>query len=212
MDNEKVKYLLNKKNIKDMNNMDSTPEIEELNNELKKVASTMTYSEIREYEKLNYIKEFNRIPTKNHITNLSHILNDFKDLIDDFENIIKSDNEINKKKAELALGERKVGIILEYLANIITDYIKPVKTAKKDDNMFLEEAKRFLNALNGIEETFDQNINDYYTATIKFYRFFCTYTQNAISRYDKELLWYICFWACGVLVFRSDVIIANYLQ
>lgn len=181
-------------------------------NELPENIDDITYDEIKRYDKRKYMVAFRRIPNVDSRKNLYCILNDFRATIDEVEVIISSDFSMNDKKKMMSKEERKIGILFEYISDVIIEYIFPYKKViTSDDKAFLKEAGPFMKSLNK-EAEFSQLIESYFTGEIKFYRFFCAYVEKAIKNYDCQLLYYLSFWASGALVFRTDVLLANYLQ
>lgn len=168
---------------------------------------------LRKKNRMDYITTFYRLPQYGCFENLLDILNVLWWIIDDIEYIMSLSVSIEKKKNRLQKAEQKIGILLSYMSDVIINYVGPIENidiaenTQKECEFFLYRTEQFFDSLSK-----DAELEDYYDKEIRYYRFFHDYIKSAVYRYDKRLLWCTSLCIPSILVYRTDIMVSDFLK
>lgn len=183
----------------------------------------LSYEQLKIRARRLYLETFHReIPeiqeTKDQGMQKEDILQVINFALEDMETILAAIEELIAvkqgdaiDKSALASCEQKLGILLEYLSDILLELVKKsAAEVKQDDGDFLEQVEPFMYGLYEFEAD-KITLNQYYERCISFYRFYSNYVQAAVRDEEQCKIKYVFDWSCGPLLFRTDIIRARCL-
>lgn len=186
-------------------------------------ASAMTYEQLKVRARKLYAEEFQRMIPGEYANEpqriqpedipeiVGFVLEDMATVLHAIEAVIAEEPEEAVAKKNFAVCEQKLGILLEYLSDLLLELAAGNTTdVKQDDRAFLEYVEPYMYGLYEYESS-EISLKEYYQRCIRFYRFFAEYLQEALRCKDMEKVKYAFDWSCGPLLFRTDVVRARCL-
>lgn len=138
------------------------------------------------------------------VTHISTMLDDLKDLIDDFDRIISLDISEVQKKERFLEAEIKLGKLLSNLSKAIYGYVGDPFIV--EDKTLTNLVIRYMDALKR-EDIPNVNINKYYCYNmLPFYKEYQKIAHEALNQNSKSLLLQVAEWTI-VLKLRSILMI-----